>query len=171
MLRITIDTREITAWSFPPGYATTERGTISAGDYALQGDEANFAVERKSLSDFVGTVSTGWDRFRRELGRMAEAGFPARIIIVEGSFAQIVDHPDEYNHPQVTPAFVRSRIAHLAIEGVQVLFADNAHYAAYMAWGILKARQEQLDGSVFAGVMEAVDTDGNTDKEEREVAE
>ena len=69
MLRIVIDTREQQPWHFPRHLAAVSRGTLSAGDYALEGDRG-FAIERKSLPDFVGTISSGWERFRRELERM-----------------------------------------------------------------------------------------------------
>ena len=79
-LRIIIDTREQRPWRFPPEAAFVRRGTLSAGDYALEEDTA-FAIERKSLDDFIGTVSTGWERFQRELERMG--GYAARCVIVE----------------------------------------------------------------------------------------
>jgi ERCC4-type nuclease len=89
MLKIIIDTREQSPWSFPPECAVTVRGTLSAGDYAIYGDDS-FAIERKSLDDFLGTISSGWERFQRELKRMESASFPARIIIVEGDFVSIM---------------------------------------------------------------------------------
>ena len=69
MLHIVIDTREQTPWHFHPEVATATRGTIKTGDYALLNDDG-FAIERKSLNDFVGTIGKGWDRFCREIKRM-----------------------------------------------------------------------------------------------------
>jgi len=138
---IVIDNREQKPWSFPPEAATLVRGTLKAGDYALEGDE-HFAIERKSLDDLAGTLSTGWDRFKRELFRMSENGFPARIVIVEGTWWDIMEH--RYNHPRVLPRFLRKRLAQLAMMGVQVLYAGDCHMAAGMAWVILREREKNL---------------------------
>jgi len=147
MLKITIDTREQMPWSFPPHLASVQRGTLKSGDYALDGDGKNFAIERKSLNDLVGTLSTGWERFERELVRMQT--FPVRCIIVEGSWSQVLDH--EYEAPLVQPNFLRSRICNLVMDDVHVLFADNAQYAAFLAWGVLKARWDRIVGEIFKG--------------------
>ena len=141
LLQIIIDTREQTPWHFPSHLAVVSRGTLDAGDYALEGDNG-FAVERKSLNDFAGTTSTGWERFQDELERM-EQDFPARVIVVEGSIMQIVNH--EYNHPKVTPQFLFKQIAILTMNGISVLFADNPITAAGLAYTILKERSRQLE--------------------------
>ena len=128
-----------------------------AGDYALaddceavRGREAlavRFAIERKSLDDFLGTISVGWDRFQRELVRME--AFPARVVIVEGNFAECCFSGDEgcvipppHNHPSLRPAFVARRIAELTMMGVSVLFAGDAQLAAGLAYRVFRRRIE-----------------------------
>jgi hypothetical protein len=151
-LRIVIDTREQAPWSFPVEYAETIRGTLPTGDYALAGD-MGFAVERKSLDDFLGTISTGWERFERELDRMDEAKFPAKVIIVEGNFASCcyqttlegITSP-RHNHPKLTPQFVFMRLAELTFRRVSVLFAGRRDLGAFMAYVLLKERNLQLNG-------------------------
>lgn len=140
-LVIVIDTREQTPWHFPPDVCETCMFPLKAGDYALRGD-SNFSIERKSLDDFVGTVSSDWDRFLRELDRMK--GFPARVIIVENQYKEIINHG--YSHPQVRPRFVIKRIAQLTMMGVSVLFADDRTMAAGLCYSILKRRHEELNG-------------------------
>jgi ERCC4-type nuclease len=118
------------------------RGTIKAGDYALKGDEASFAIERKSLDDFVSTVSTGWDRFQRELARMEEAFFPTRVIIVEGTHSDSINHQDA--SPKIEPGFVMMRVSELTMMNVNVLFCDNPVQAAGQAISIFKRRNHVL---------------------------
>ena len=144
-LRITIDTREQRPWSFPPERASAEIGTLRTGDYALAGDEC-FAVERKSLDDSVGTISSGWDRFQRELDRMEH--FPAKIVIVEGSFSELVfsgegDRMIEpaHQHYNITPAFAMKRLGQLLYQGVAVVFAENPEYSAAVCLSVLKERR------------------------------
>ena len=143
-LNIIIDTREQTPWSFPDYMANVQIGTLSAGDYALAGD-AQFSIERKSLDDFLGTISSGWERFKRELDRMKQ--YPVRIIIVEGDFkrccfvsenGKII--PPMHNHFFLTPQFICSRTAELTMMGVSVIFAGNPHYASALALAIFKHR-------------------------------
>lgn len=143
---IVIDTREQRPWAFPE-YVQTKVAMLPAGDYALDGDE-NFSIERKSLDDFVGTVFTGWERFKRELARMKAAGYPARVIIVEGDYEQLVWRENEagrlvapqHNHYAITPQAVAARIGELALAGVCVLFCKDPGHAAMQAYYILMER-------------------------------
>ena len=157
-LHIVIDTREQAPWAFDPSDAVTEVHGLGAGDYALLEDcekvkgrktlAVRFAVERKSLDDYIGTISGGWDRFQKELDRMEL--FPARVVIVEGDFAQFnflttdqgIDAP-EHSHHRLTPSFVKRRTAELIMQGVCVLFCGDAELAAGMALRIFKRRADR----------------------------
>lgn len=148
-LSIVIDTREQAPWSFE-GYADVRVGTLKTGDYALDGD-MSFAIERKSLDNFLGTISSGWNRFLREIGRMDAAGFVAKVVIVEGDFERVCYSerdgeliPPRHRHPMLTPQFVAKRIAELSLSGVSVLFAGNSEYAAGLAYHIFKERANDL---------------------------
>lgn len=150
-MTIIVDTREQRPWSFPP-HIDVEVGTLKTGDYALKGDEKNFAVERKSGADFVGTISTGWHRFCRELNRMDEAHFVAKAVIVEADFEtfcyrirQGVVIPPDHEHTRCTPQFLMKRLAELTMRGVSVIFAGNADYGSAIALRIFYEREEQLN--------------------------
>jgi ERCC4-type nuclease len=143
-MTIIIDTREQNAWSFT-GLADVRKEKLDAGDYALDGDHG-FAIERKSLPDLIGTIAgkaDQWERFGRELDRMAASAFPARVVIVEASYAAVLagDYPSN-----VKPVFVMKRLAELTLQGVAVLFADNGVSAAGLAYMILRTREQQLEG-------------------------
>ena len=145
--RIVIDTREQTPWSFPPEIPV-EIETLKTGDYALAGDDA-FAIERKSKDDFLGTISTGWGRFCRELNRMEAAGFPAKPVIVECDFSafcfserngEII--PPDHEHYKLTPQFVMKRIGQLTARGAPVICAGNPELASALAFAIHRERQD-----------------------------
>ncbi len=149
MINIIIDTREQTPWAFPRELATVQSCKLDAGDYALA-EDPGFAIERKSLDDFAGTISSGWQRFERELDRMRL--FPVQVMIVEGKlldccFWETDDHLHEpiHNHFRVQPQFVLRQIACLTMRGVSVLFADNADVAAGLGYAILKERAQGLN--------------------------
>ena len=147
---IIIDTREQRPWSFPP-HIHVETGTLRTGDYALK-DDPHFAIERKSADDFVGTVSLDWGRFVRELNRMTEAGFAAKVIVVESDFETFcfrlrqgeIIGPD-HEHTKVSPQFLMKRIAELTMRGASVLFAGNADLASNLALRIFIEREKALE--------------------------
>ncbi len=134
MLRVVVDTREQAPWGFPEDVECVRR-KLDAGDYALEGD-AGFSIERKSLNDFLGTISSGWDRFCREVNRMHD--YRARLVVVEGDFTACTflynwdGHiiPPRHSHPNLLPQFIAKRIAELAFMGVYVLFAGYAEQAS-----------------------------------------
>lgn len=148
-LEITIDTREQTPWHFPEEFASVTVGTLPTGDYALRGD-GGFAIERKSLDDFVGTISSGWERFQREIERMN--GWPAKVIIVEADFEHVCWRKGDYgelvppghNHFKIEPQFVLKRIAELTMRGVSVLFAGDVSGAVALAVAIFRQRQLEI---------------------------
>lgn len=76
---IIVDTREQTPLVFE--HLPSERGTLLSGDYSLKGLEHDFAIERKTVSDLLGSLTRGRERFERELHRLRGFTF-ARILIV-----------------------------------------------------------------------------------------
>lgn len=146
---IVIDTREQRPWSFPP-HIETEIGTLNTGDYALR-DDRQFAIERKSADDFVGTVSIGWCRFVKELNRMDAGKFAAKVIIVEGDFSSFCFRyrqgmilPPDHEHTMVSPQFLMKRIAELTMRNVSVLFAGSADLASALALRVFIEREKTL---------------------------
>jgi len=158
-LHIIIDSREQSPWSWLESEATTEIGGLVAGDYALAQDTeepkrkgmlrpVRFALERKSLDDFLGTISSGWERFQKELSRMET--FQARVVIVEGDYASCCFREEagvlmapEHSHCELRPAFVAKRINDLTMMNVSVLMAGDATLAAGLAYSIFRGRCKQ----------------------------
>ena len=85
---IIIDTREQTPLAFQN--LPCEVGTLQTGDYSIKWFEDHFIVERKSVSDLVGSVTFERDRFERELVRMR--GYEFRRLLVVGTMADIEEH-------------------------------------------------------------------------------
>lgn len=150
MRHIIIDTREKRPWDFPPN-CPIKRQALNAGDYAIEGDSF-FAIERKSLQDFLGTIFANWERFKRELQRMQTAHFVARVIIVEADFADFLYsmedgemRPPKYESTYISPQAILSRISELTLMGVTTLFCKNAEYSATMAYYLLLNRLKKLE--------------------------
>lgn len=76
-LKILIDTRE----QKPLTFNVSEDLKLDFGDYTVGGDDYNYTyVDRKSDSDFKGTLSGGLARFKRELQRVKD--FDSYLFVV-----------------------------------------------------------------------------------------
>ena len=75
-MKYIVDTREQKPYKFDD----FKVGTLKTGDYSVEGYKKEFAVERKSLADFVGSVTSGRERFEREVERLQDLEFGAVII-------------------------------------------------------------------------------------------
>lgn len=76
--RIIVDSRDQTPlrFSFP-----TTTGGLQTGDYTLEGLEEDIAIERKTVADLAGSLSSGRERFSREIHRLRGFRF-ARLLII-----------------------------------------------------------------------------------------
>ena len=85
-LDIVVDSNERYAWKFDKQQAHTTKRKLEAGDYAVMDDERVVAaVERKSLADFVSTLSSG-----RLWFVMADlAAVDRSALVVEDRYASI----------------------------------------------------------------------------------
>lgn len=59
---------------------------LDYGDYYFTGNEYKTYIERKSLSDLIGTLTTNLERFEREIGRAAQDKANL-IVLVEEKFS------------------------------------------------------------------------------------
>lgn len=84
-LKILVDTRE----QKPLKFKKSEELKLDFGDYTVGGKDYNYTyVDRKAEQDFKGTLSGGFERFRRELQRVKD--FDSYLfIVVESSMAKI----------------------------------------------------------------------------------
>lgn len=71
-----IDTRE----QLPYELAPARVATLETGDYSVTGFENEVVVERKSLSDLLGVVTSSRERFERELERLSRCWYAALVI-------------------------------------------------------------------------------------------
>ncbi len=122
---IAIDTREQKPLPIP-GHVAVEVKKLDAGDYALLGYEDRCVVERKSLSDFIGSITHGRERFARELVLLSK--FEWAAIFVEASISDVW-----YRRyfQQITPASVMGTIASISVKHrVPVFFVGPRAAAA-----------------------------------------
>lgn len=91
---ITVDSREQRPLDFEVG-GSVSRVIVDGlpfGDYWCSyenGKEMPIAYERKSISDLYGTLTSGMERFKRELVRASENKFKL-ILAIEGTLSEVL---------------------------------------------------------------------------------
>ncbi len=111
--KIICDTREQLLLKLP----NYKIGTLNFGDYCLEEPElnGNIFIERKSIQDFVGTLNSGFDRFKREIERAYLAN-AYLIVVVESSFSDICSFsylPHVFSKTKITEEFILHRLREL----------------------------------------------------------
>jgi DNA excision repair protein ERCC-4 len=126
-MTIIIDTREQLPYLFDDIESvvsyTTERGTLSAGDYSVQGSEQQICIERKTLGDAYGTFGRGRERFERELQRMA--AMQHAVVVIEAAWHEIATRRPGHVRKMTPQAVVRSMTAWRQRFGVHFVAAGN----------------------------------------------
>ena len=94
---VVIDSREQAP--LPISFPSLTAG-LPTGDYSVLGLENDFCVERKSLGDLYGSLTSGRERFSRELQRMRAYRF-ARLLIIGSVRDRTGIKPSQRNESQV----------------------------------------------------------------------
>lgn len=138
-MKIVVDTREKTPWLFK-GVATVKR-RLRAGDYSVVGLEERVAIERKTLDDFVRSLTAERSRFFRELAILRRYDFAA--VVVEASLTDIRagDYFADFKPKTVLALAIDVEV----VQGVSVVFAGDREAA--IAWSVLALdRARELHG-------------------------
>lgn len=135
------------AWRWP---VPLERRKLDTGDYSLPGFETMVTLERKSLSDLLGTLfgatsdSVGegranLDRFRRELDRMRS--FKRAAIVVEATMGQVLK--GDYRSTVLPQSVLGAVNAIWTDYGVPTIWAGDRSGAEYVIGWTLSRMWEQ----------------------------
>lgn len=139
-LEIVVDTRERYAWKFSHQQATTIKRALPIGDYAsFVEDDLVAVVERKSLADLAGSLTSG--RMAYRLADLAAA--PSAAVVVEDRYSAVfkLDH--------VRPAVVAEMLGECQVRwpSVPILFLENRALAQEWTYRFLgSAVRERLMG-------------------------
>jgi ERCC4-type nuclease len=90
-IKIIADTREQDPYkfsNFPDVEIISQK--LDTGDYSLVGFEDIITVERKSLNDFWGSITSGRERFEKEVERMSL--FKHKFIVVENKLDKTIEY-------------------------------------------------------------------------------
>ena len=131
-LEILVDSNERYPYTFNDQQATTRRTKLPAGDYAVVvDDEVRAAVERKSLDDLLGSVTSG--KLRYQLADLA--ALPRAAVVVEDRYSRI------FQHTHVRPAVVADDLAECQVRwpSVPIVFCENRALAQEYTYRFLAA--------------------------------
>lgn len=91
-MKILIDTREQKPLAFShPTISEVKRVKLEVGDYAVEFEDGHrppIVFERKSKGDLWGTLTKGYERFKRELRRAKDENI-AVMLIIEKSYTNM----------------------------------------------------------------------------------
>lgn len=124
---IYVDTREQSWLKFDTPF---EIKTLSFGDYSCSNENCNCYIERKSLSDFISTLSVkNFDRFKNEIEK-AQKNNSYLIVIVEEKLASALSFqylPHISKKIKATPEYIFHNVRSLIQEysNLQFLFVDG----------------------------------------------
>lgn len=129
---VLVDTREqepLRLSRFANWIASERVATLETGDYSIEGMESLVCLERKSLSDLVGTLMHGRQRFFRELERMQ--AFRHRAILVEATYDDVKSPYTFAAGIQAHPNGVAGSLDALEIKfGVPVIYTSQSRELA-----------------------------------------
>ena len=125
-ISVIVDTREQLPYNFKKEkHIQIVREKLATGDYSLKGHTDRIIIERKTLTDLLGVIGNGRDRFKRELQHLKDnCEFP--VLLIEGSVSDIFDKyalPFESKIHQ--NSVIGSLISWSVKFGVQIIFAGN----------------------------------------------
>ena len=144
-LEIAVDSHERYPFTFADRQVVTTRRALSAGDYALVRDDALLAsVERKSLADLVGSLTSG--KLKYQLAELA--ALPRAAVVVESRYSEV------FKLDRVRPAVVADGIAEcqVAWPNVPIVFCDNRTLAQEWTYRFLAAAEVATDLEHAGGV-------------------
>ena len=132
--KIIIDTREQKPLKFTN--RPTEMRALKFGDYAFSSSSStcDCFIERKSLSDFIGTMSGGYERFINEIKRAEEAN-SYLVVLVEDNISRATSFqylPHISKKIKATPEFIFHRVRRLSQKYpfLQFLFVNGRKEAS-----------------------------------------
>jgi len=94
-----VDTREQLPYELNNSRFSITRAALPAGDYSLVGYEVRCAIERKSLADFLGSITAGRERFHRELERLRSYDLAALVIEASWEDIELGNYPLVHGRP------------------------------------------------------------------------
>jgi len=129
-MKILIDTREQLPYAFETPSGT---GTIPVGDYSIFGLENRIAIERKEVNDLIGCLTTGRERFEKELRQGKALDYFA--LVIEGSLSDLAE--GNYRSQMNPKSAIQSLLAFSVRYRLPIFFCENRAYGQRVTESLL----------------------------------
>jgi ERCC4-type nuclease len=150
-MNIVRDSREQSPFFFDgPEFDEVEvqENPLTTGDYSIVGLESRVAVERKSLPDLIGSISSGRDRFERELARAR--GLDSFMVVVEAPFSDLV--AGNYRSKMNPKAATQTVYSFMCRYRTTFHFCQSRAWAEYATFHFLRHYTKQVEREYKAAV-------------------
>jgi DNA excision repair protein ERCC-4 len=129
-MKILTDTREQQPYRFE---TPSEIGTVPVGDYSIFGLENHIAVERKELNDLIGCLTTGRERFEKELHKGRALDYFA--LVIEASLSDLAN--GHYRSQMGPKSAIQSLLAFSIRYRLPIFFCENRKYGQRVTESLL----------------------------------
>ena len=136
-MRIAIDSREQLPYSFKTESETT---TLTTGDYSLKGASHLVAIERKTINDLIACLTTGRERFEKELHRGRALDYFA--LLIEASLSDLSN--GLYQSKMLPKAAIQSLLAFSIRYDLPIFFVDDRKFGARVTESLLLKYAKEL---------------------------
>ncbi len=136
-IKIKIDSREQKAYHFE----NSEVGTLKIGDYSICGLENHISIERKELNDLIGCLTTGRERFKKELFKGKALDYFA--LVIEASLSDLAN--GHYRSQMGAKSAIQSLLAFSIRYGLPVWFAESREYGQRLTESLLCKYAKQIE--------------------------
>lgn len=135
-MKVLQDTREQYPLSFDCPVVVQK---LACGDYCPSSDFfCDLFIERKSLADLAGTLTSGYERFQREIDRAVNLGFYL-VVLVECKYSELEDYSPKNSFSQrIGGGFLLNRMRSLMNSNIQFLFSSSRQKSSELAEKIFR---------------------------------
>jgi len=137
-VKIITDTREQIPYKFE---TPSEAGTVPVGDYSIAGLENHVAVERKTLDDLIGCLTTDRDRFERELFKGRSLDY--FCLVIECSLSDLVN--GNYRSQMGPKSAIQSLLAFSIRYRLPIWFCESRQYGQRVTESLLLKYARELE--------------------------
>ena len=134
---IAVDSRERLPYEFQ---TASQVGILQVGDYSICGLEDHIAVERKELNDLIACLTTGRERFEKELYRGKALDYFA--LVIEASLSELAN--GIYRSQMNPKSAIQSLLAFSVRYGLPIFFCENRQYAQRITESLLQKYYQEL---------------------------
>jgi ERCC4-type nuclease len=125
------DTREQQSLDFSglEGVEKVENVALPYGDYTaiIHDKPVPIVFERKGLGDLFGTMTSGYERFKREMKRAKDDNIKL-ILIIEGSYSEVADG---FEHSQFEGKSMLKKLAMMYVRhDLEYIFCESRRVMA-----------------------------------------